>query len=82
MRAGYGEKLRQYFSELNPLELVDLGANIFEYATVDTNILLIKKAEKNNEKLKAIKLRRKNKEIDFLNIFQNTETYIKANKDP
>ena len=44
MRAGYGEKLRGFFSKQNPLLLLDLGPDIFEAATVDTNILLIQKA--------------------------------------
>jgi len=44
MRAGYGEKMREYFSEnTNPKLLIDLGAGIFETATVDTNILLFQK---------------------------------------
>ena len=41
MRAGYGESTRKFFAtKTNPLILVDLGANVFENATVDTNILL------------------------------------------
>lgn len=41
MRAGYGEKLREYLANnTHPLLLVDLGPSIFETATVDTNILL------------------------------------------
>lgn len=42
MRAGYGEKLRQYISTKSPLVLIDLGPWIFESATVDTNILIVK----------------------------------------
>lgn len=45
MRAGYGEKLREFFSKYNPLQLVDLGPGVFENANVDTNILLIRKRE-------------------------------------
>jgi len=45
MRAGYGEKLREFFTKYNPLQLVDLGPGVFENATVDTNILLIRKRE-------------------------------------
>lgn len=55
MRAGYGSKLREYFSKLNPLILIDLGQNIFETPTVDTNILLIKK-QKFDSKLNAVTL--------------------------
>ena len=49
MRAGYGEKLRGFFaSKTNPEILIDFGGvQIFESATVDTNILLAGKA--NNE---------------------------------
>ncbi|MDD4157279.1 MAG: Eco57I restriction-modification methylase domain-containing protein, partial [Candidatus Cloacimonetes bacterium] len=44
MRAGYGEKLREYFTKHNPNVLIDLGPGVFDSATVDTNILLIQKA--------------------------------------
>ncbi|HFD1770345.1 TPA: Eco57I restriction-modification methylase domain-containing protein [Enterococcus faecium] len=56
MRAGYGEKLRDFFvKETNPVELIDLGAGVFESATVDTNILLLQKGE-NRHQLKALTL--------------------------
>ena len=42
MKAAYGEKTRNYFLKHNPALLVNLGPNIFEAATVDSNILLIK----------------------------------------
>ncbi|RMF97982.1 MAG: class I SAM-dependent DNA methyltransferase [Candidatus Schekmanbacteria bacterium] len=45
MRAGYGDKLRRFFTKYNPLILIDLGPNVFESATVDTNILILQKAE-------------------------------------
>ena len=45
MRAGYGEKTREFFTtKTNPKILIDLGANVFENATVDTNILLYSKS--------------------------------------
>ncbi len=53
MRARYGEKLRKFFSELNPKILIDLGPGVFKSATVDTNILLIEKNE-NQISLKAL----------------------------
>ena len=53
MRAGYGRKLRKFFIEYNPKVLVDLGPNVFESSTVDTNILLIQKSE-NKNMLKAV----------------------------
>ena len=47
MRAGYGEKLRDYFSKnINPKLLIDFaGVKVFESATVDTNILLFEKGK-------------------------------------
>lgn len=62
MRAGYGEKLREYFTKHNPIVLIDLGPGVFENATVDTNILLIQKSDKNNNTflLKAVTLQKEN----------------------
>lgn len=51
-RAGYGERTRAYFSKYNPLKIIGLGPNMFENATVDTNILIIQKRE-NNQLLQA-----------------------------
>ena len=65
MRAGYGEKLRQFFNSYNPKILIDLGPGVFENATVDTNILIIQKA-KNAHKLHAVTINEKKKaNIDF-----------------
>jgi len=44
MRAAYGEKLRSYFMTKNPRLLIDLGPDVFENATVDTNIILVQNA--------------------------------------
>lgn len=46
MRAGYGEPLRRFLAErTNPLQLLDFsGAKLFAEATVDCNILVLKKA--------------------------------------
>jgi hypothetical protein len=46
MRAAYGESLRKYFVEkTNPLILIDFGGvQVFDSATVDTNILIAEKA--------------------------------------
>lgn len=62
MRAGYGEKLRQFFLRYNPLLLIDLGPGVFENATVDTNILIIQKA-KNQAQLLAVTYNDKNLSI-------------------
>ena len=43
MRAGYGEKTREFLStQMTPDILIDFaGIKVFENATVDTNILLV-----------------------------------------
>lgn len=64
MRAGYGEILRSFFSKLNPILLIDLGPGVFESATVDTNILLIQKAN-NNYKLLAVTLQKEDNNTDI-----------------
>ena len=60
MRAGYGEKLRDFFANnTNPEILLDFaGVRIFESATVDTNILLFSK-QTNNKMTKSIVFDRK-----------------------
>ncbi len=60
MRTAYGKKLRQFFLEYNPLELIDLGPGIFESATVDTNILILQRG-KNKNSLKAVTAKRDDK---------------------
>lgn len=46
MRAAYGENLRRFFSEkTQPLTLIDFSSfQVFDTATVDTNVLLFEKA--------------------------------------
>ncbi len=45
MCAGYGKKLRELFSQKCPKNLIDFsGFRVFDSATVDTNIILIAKA--------------------------------------
>ena len=55
MRAGYGEKLRKFFAKkTNPEILVDFGGvQVFESATVDTNILLFSNAKNQDKTLAA-----------------------------
>ncbi|UWX66205.1 Eco57I restriction-modification methylase domain-containing protein [Empedobacter stercoris] len=54
MRAAYGESLRKYFVDnTDPLILIDFGGiQIFDSATVDTNILMFAK-DKNRQQTKA-----------------------------
>jgi hypothetical protein len=44
MRAGYGASLRDFFVQhTNPILLIDLGGGVFESATVDTSIIVLRK---------------------------------------
>ncbi len=56
MRAGYGEKTRDFFvNKTNPMLLIDFaGVKIFESATVDTNILLFSKSKNKHETICAV----------------------------
>src|SRR5690606_28972417 len=56
MRAAYGESLRRFFVEKsNPLVLVDFGGTqIFDTATVDTNILMFSKDKNKQETLTCV----------------------------
>jgi len=71
MRAGYGQKLREYLHKLNPKILIDLGPGVFESSTVDTNILIVQKA-KNEKKLLAVTVtENKKNHLDFASILKN-----------
>lgn len=77
MRAGYGESLRNFFTKYNPLVLIDLGPDVFESATVDTNILIIQKSD-NAHNLRAVTISNNKKEnIDFTSILQNKGATLK-----
>ena len=56
MRAGYGEKTREFFAtKTNPALLIDFaGVKIFESATVDTNILLLSKSDNQHKTICAV----------------------------
>ncbi len=55
MRAGYGEKTRDFFAKsTNPQLLIDFaGVKIFESATVDTNILLFSKSANQHKMVRS-----------------------------
>jgi adenine-specific DNA-methyltransferase len=73
MRTGYGEKLRKFFINHNPIKLIDFGGNqIFESASVDTNILLIRN-EDNRNNLLALSVP---KDLTYKNIV-NIESKLK-----
>ena len=65
MRAGYGQSLRdKVFYDYQPLLLIDLGSGVFESATVDTNILIMKN-KKQSENTLAVTL---NHDVDKTNM--------------
>lgn len=72
MRAGYGKKTRAFFCEHEPLKIIDLGSGVFETATVDTNILTIRKINEKPQKyaLKALDISKERNIIDF-NLFKD-----------
>jgi hypothetical protein len=63
MRSGYGEKLRNFLSVRNPIILIDCWPGVFDSATVDTNILVIRN-ELNTNILVALNLSKE----DLMNI--------------
>jgi type I restriction-modification system DNA methylase subunit len=71
MRAGYGEKTREFFANYtDPQLLIDFaGVKIFESATVDTNILLFSKSENRHNTLCAISNKQDKDSIKNLSVF-------------
>ena len=71
MRAGYGEKTRQFLSEwTNPRLLIDFaGVKIFQNATVDTNILLFAKEENSNSCRSVVSSKSDKIGVDNLSVF-------------
>ncbi len=58
LRAEYGKSTRRYFAEQQtPLQLLEMGKDIFENAIVDTNILVMR-GGKSNETGKAVDMDR------------------------
>jgi type I restriction-modification system DNA methylase subunit len=76
MRTNYGESTRQFFVEkTQPLLLIDFGSiQVFETATVDTNILMLQKPAAKHEKTAPRALRL---EKDFDITTQALEDYVK-----
>ena len=56
MRAGYGEKTREFLAnQTNPMLLIDFaGVKVFESATVDTNIILFTKSVNQHKTICAV----------------------------
>lgn len=71
MRAWYWEKLRDFFVKYtNPLELIDLWPDVFETATVDSNILIWQKKKVSEFHMKWLDLV-KEKNIKSIEIYHN-----------
>lgn len=75
MRAGYGDKLREFLAtKTNPKLLIDFaGVKVFESATVDTNILLFSKSQNENKTTACLT---KNLTIDGL---ANLSDFVRQN---
>ena len=78
MRAGYGEKTRDFFAnKTNPLLLIDFaGVKIFESATVDTNILLFSRANNQHKTTCAITNRQNKDSVKNLSDFVQQQDTI------
>lgn len=71
MRSAYGEKTREFLSDnTNPLLLVDFsGIQIFESATVDTNILLFSKSLNQHKTRCAVPNKQNKDSVKNLSVF-------------
>ena len=75
MRAGYGEKTRDFLSHnTDPQLLIDFaGVKIFESATVDTNILLFSKNRNQHKTLCAVTNKQNKDSVRNLSVFVQQE---------
>ena len=78
MRAGYGEKTRDFFAkETNPQLLIDFaGVKIFESATVDTNILLFAKSVNKHKTISVITNKQNKDSVKNLSDFVQQQNSI------
>ncbi len=78
MRAGYGEKTRDFFAnKTNPMLLIDFaGVKIFESATVDTNILLFSKSSNQHKTVCAVTNKQNKESIKNLSDFVQQQNNI------
>ena len=78
MRAGYGEKLRDYFSKnVNPKLLVDFaGVKVFDNATVDTNILLFERDKNEGKTLSCTATKLTKDGLSNLSDFVRQQSYV------
>nr|MCR5697496.1 Eco57I restriction-modification methylase domain-containing protein [Marinilabiliaceae bacterium] len=78
MRAGYGEKTREFFAnKTNPMLLIDFaGVKIFESATVDTNILLFSKSNNLHKTVCAVTNKQNKDSVKNLSDFVQQQNSI------
>jgi hypothetical protein len=78
MRAGYGEKTREFFvNKTNPMLLIDFaGVKIFESATVDTNILLFSKSNNLHKTVCAVTNKQNKDSVKNLSDFVQQQNSI------
>lgn len=78
MRAGYGEKTREFFAnKTNPMLLIDfVGVKIFESATVDTNILLFAKSNNQHATVCAVTNKQNKDSVKNLSDFVQQQNSI------
>ena len=82
MRAGYGNKLRNYLANnSNPLLLIDFGGNkVFKSATVDVNIMTLQKAN-NENKTKACTIETSSEDINLKEYIDDNSNEISFNTE-
>ena len=88
MRAGYGERTREFlYNNCYVFEIIDLGANWFESATVDTNIITYAKDREKQDKIEAYKISKcenielnKNEKDNFIFTSKDYGAWIILNK--
>ena len=78
MRAGYGEKTRDFFAmQTNPMLLIDFaGVKIFESATVDTNILLFAKDTNQHQTICAVTNKQNKDSVKNLSDFVRSHSSV------
>ena len=78
MRAGYGEKTRNFFAKkTNPMLLIDFaGVKIFESATVDTNILLFSRGNNQHKTICAVTNKQNKDSVKKLSDFVQQQNSI------
>jgi len=78
MRAGYGEKTRDFLANnTNPILLIDFaGVKIFESATVDTNILLFSKSSNQHKTVCAVTNKQNKDSVKNLSDFVQQQNSI------